>query len=170
MPEIQKIRYTHDAVIDEIIANPAISQGELAARFGYTQAWMSIIVNSDAFQERLAERKAQLIDPKLQATIEDRLDGLARRALDKLLDRLDNGTPISNKDLLSMATLGVGDKNKRPSGPVSQQNLYVVQLPPPAPSAQSWVQTAQGRGASLVIENEPEKPPEESSNLLPLNS
>lgn len=154
MPEIQTVKFTHDAIIDTIIANPAISQGDLAKEFGYTQGWMSIIINSDAFQQRLAERKAELIDPKIRASIEDRIDALAKRSLDKLLDRLDNGTPISNGDLVRMAQLGIGDRNKGPQQAV-QNNLYVVHVPPPAPSAQDWMQTAQGRGSSVVIENDP---------------
>ena len=38
---IQRVKYTHDALIDMIIANPAVSQGQLATQFGInvTQAW-----------------------------------------------------------------------------------------------------------------------------------
>ncbi len=32
-----KLRYTHEAVIDMILAEPGVSQGKLAATFGYTQ-------------------------------------------------------------------------------------------------------------------------------------
>lgn len=154
MPEIQTVKFTHDAIIDTIIANPAITQRQMAQDFGYTESWLSIIINSDAFQQRLAERKAELVDPKIRASIEDRIDALAKRSLDKLLDRLDNGTPISNGDLVRMAQLGIGDRNKGPQQAV-QNNLYVVHVPPPAPSAQDWMQTAQGRGSSVVIENDP---------------
>ena len=34
---IQRVSYTHDALIDMIIANPEVSQGELSKAFGYTQ-------------------------------------------------------------------------------------------------------------------------------------
>ena len=151
MPAIAKIRYTHDAVIDMIIANPAVSQNDLAAEFGFSVSWMSIIINSDAFQNRLAERKAILVDPRLAASIEDRLDVLAKRSLDKLLDRIDQNNPISTTDLVRIATLGVGDKNKKPDKPTVQQNLYVVNLPPPAPNAKEWLSSSQGFGQ--VIEN-----------------
>ena len=86
MSEITKVRYTHDAIIDMIIANPAVSQGDLSREFGFTESWMSIIINSDSFQERLANRKGELVDPKIKASIEARLDAIARRALDRLLD------------------------------------------------------------------------------------
>lgn len=157
MPELARVRYTHDAVIDEILVNPAISQGELARRFGYSQTWMSIVINSDSFQERLAERKAQLTDPVLQASINDRLDAIARRSLDRLIERLDSpAAQIRTADLVAIAKLGVGDKNTRPAGPQVQNNLYVVAVPPPAPDSKTWISNrSTPRGSSEVIENEP---------------
>lgn len=139
--EIKKVRYTHDAVIDEILVNPSISQNELAKIFGFSAGWMSICINSDAFQERLAERKGMLTDPKIIASINERLDAIARRSLEKIMDRLDNpGANIKTMELVAIAKLGVGDKNTRPAGPQLQQNnLYVVNLPPPAQNSQQWL-------------------------------
>jgi len=151
-PSVAKVRYTHDAVIDEIIAEPSVSQGELSRRFGFTETWMSIIINSDAFQERLAERKAILVDPRLIATIEDRLGSLARGSLDKLLERLDSGATIRTSDLVSMAKLAVGDKNSRPAAPMQQNNLYVVALPPRETDSKTWLQNASGRKPPEVID------------------
>jgi hypothetical protein len=149
MSEITKIRYTHDAIIDMIIANPAVSQGDLAREFGFTESWMSIIINSDSFQERLANRKGELVDPKIKASIEARLDAIARRALDRLLDKIDNNHPVSNSDLIRMAALGVGDRNKRPETAPVQQNLYVVNLPPPERDAKTWLRTS-SRGVEVI--------------------
>lgn len=158
-PTLQKVRFTHDAVIDEILLNPAITQRELAKMFGFTEGWMSIIVNSDAFKERLADRKGELVDPAIRAGINDRLDAVARRSLDKILERLDSpmAGSIKNGDLVAMAKLGVGDKNTRPAGPQVQQNLYVVSLPTPAENSQAWLNSARGRtpppgGVPLVEE------------------
>ena len=155
--QIQETRYTHEAIIDEILVNPSDSQGELAKRFKYTETWISIIMNSAAFKERLAERKAQLVDPKLIASIEDRLDGVARRALDKIIDRLDNSAAsIKNNELAAFAKLAIGDRNIRGTS-VPQQNLYVVNIPSPAVSATEWVKSAQGNpmtSAPLIIDNE----------------
>jgi hypothetical protein len=143
-PTVQKMRYTHAAIVDTIIANPEISQGELSKIFGFTQAWMSIIVNSSGFKELLAERKAVFVDPKIQASVNDRLDALARRSLDILLERVENASKEKTADLISMAKLGVGDANSKTPLPV-QTNLYVVNLPPQAKNAISWAENAQGR-------------------------
>jgi hypothetical protein len=144
MPGIATVKYHHDAMIDEIIAFPTISQGELAARFGFTQSWMSIIVNSDSFQERLAERKAELIDPKIRASVEQRLDTLARRSLDKLLEKLDTQQPMTNGDLIACAKLGVGDRNSKGISPMTQNN-FVFQIPAQDKSPSKWLERL-GRG------------------------
>jgi hypothetical protein len=143
MSEIKKVRYTHDAIIDMIIATPEITQRELSRQFGFTEAWMSIIINSDAFQERLAERKGVLVDPKITASIEARVDALAKRALDRLMDRVEakNGIGMRDADLIAAAKLGVGNRNIAPPPPPPQHNLYVVQIPMPATSAQEWMAT-----------------------------
>src|ERR1700688_3901505 len=62
---ICQVRYTHDDMVDTIIANPVITQNELAARYGYTASWISQVITSDAFQARLHERKDQLTDPTI---------------------------------------------------------------------------------------------------------
>lgn len=156
MGELKKVSYSHDAMIDMIIANPAISGGELAKEFGYTQTWISIIVNSDAFKERLAERKGQLIDPQITATIESRLEGLARRSLDRLLERVESQVPLKPMELVAMAKLGAGNRADRPPAPPASNHLYVVNLPPAAPDSKTWLASSSARrppGVSPVISN-----------------
>ena len=74
---IDRVKYTHDAMIDLIIAQPAISQGELAKHFGYSQPWVSRIMNSDAFLARLAQRKAEIVDPQLTLSVDEKLRAVA---------------------------------------------------------------------------------------------
>lgn len=156
MPEIAKVRYTHDAVIDEIIANPAVSQGELAAKFGFTQTWMSIIVNSDAFKYRLESRKAEIVDPKIRASVEERLDGLAKRALDKLMDRIDNNMPFSNADLIQAAKLGVVGKGANGPKLTQNNNLYVIQAPEKAENSSHWLKTTSRAEVIDISHSNPE--------------
>lgn len=85
---IQKVRYTHKAMADLIIANPAISQNELADHFGYSASWVSTILASDAFQSYLAERQEELVDPSIRATIEERFKALAMRSMEILQEKL----------------------------------------------------------------------------------
>ena len=156
-PAIAKVRYTHDAMIDLILSRPEISQAELAKQFGFTQTWISIVVNSDSFKERMAERKAELLDPKIKASLDERVFGAANRAMDRLIDRLDSDThgSIKTQDLVAIAKLAVAPKQTAPAAP--QNNLYVVQLPAPAQNSQAWLANVTGanrtpRGSSEIIE------------------
>lgn len=104
-----KVRYTHAAMIDAIIANPCISQNELAAIFGYTAAWVSQIVTSDAFQEQLAAKNKTLVDPVLQASVEQRFKGLVMRSLDILEQKL-NVPTHTIPDQLVLKTLEISSR------------------------------------------------------------
>lgn len=154
--EVAKMRFYHDAFIDLILTNPSISQNELAKHCGYSVTWVSIIVNSSSFKERLAERKGELVDPQLRATILEKVDGAANRALDRLIDRLDSPThgAIKTQDLVSIAKLSVGPKT---AAPPPAPNLYVVAIPAPASNSQTWLQTAQRhpQGVSDAVEITP---------------
>jgi hypothetical protein len=100
-----KIRYTHDSMIDLIIANPAISQNDIAAHFGYTPSWVSIIFTSDAFQAKLAARRAELVDPAIAATIEETFKALTHQSLKILMKKLE--APVVSDNLaLRAAELG----------------------------------------------------------------
>lgn len=83
-----KLRYTHEAVIDMILAEPGVSQGKLAATFGYTQGWLSTVMGSDAFKAKLAERREEMVDPALRVTIEERFRGVVEKSLEVLQEKL----------------------------------------------------------------------------------
>jgi hypothetical protein len=108
-------------MIDQILANPCISQNELAAVFGYTASWVSLVMASDAFKARLAEKSKDLIDPILRATVEERFKGLVLRSLEILQEKL-NRPPKDVPDQLALRTFelssraaGYGVKDPNPA-------------------------------------------------------
>lgn len=107
-----KMRYSHDAMVDLLIANPGITQRALAGQFGYTEAWVSTIMASDAFKVRLATRREQLVDPSILASIEERFSALAEKSLAVLQEKL--AAPQVSDDLalkacaLGAKALGIG--------------------------------------------------------------
>lgn len=135
---ISKIRYTHDAMIDIIMSNPAVSQGELAQAFGYSQAWISKVIGSDAFQARLAARRKELVDPILVMSIEERFRGLIIQSTEVIANKLeatqDAKLAIQTLELSSKA-LGFGARDRGPT----VNNAFVVQLPQKAEDSQSWL-------------------------------
>jgi transcriptional regulator with XRE-family HTH domain len=85
---IQRINYSHDGMINLILANRGISQNALAKHFGYSASWVSQVMSSDAFQARLLERATELEDPTLVASIEDGLKGMLTRSKEILMEKL----------------------------------------------------------------------------------
>lgn len=148
---LARVKYSHDAMIDLVIANPRISQNEIAGYFGYTVPWVSRIFGSDAFQARLAERKAELVNPALTEAVEGRLKGLAMQSLDILEEKLQatRSADMAMKALeISTKAAGYGARQQN----VAVQNNFVVALPPKSADAQSWAQAH--RPEARVVEAE----------------
>ena len=137
---IAKTAYSHEAMIDVIVAEPRISQDQLAVKFGYSVPWVSRVIGSDAFQGALAKRREEITDPFLIATVEERLRGLATQALDVIATKMAStqNADIALKALdISVKALGFGAR-ERNSGPT--QNNFIVQMPGKAISAESWAE------------------------------
>lgn len=142
---IARVKYTHDAMIDQLIANPGISQGQLATSFGYTQAWVSRVLNSDAFQARLAERKDELVDPVITMTLEEKFKALADLSLQVVTEKLtlSRDANIGLEALkITAKALGYGARKDN----VAIQQNFVVALPGKAPSTEAWAETYAGGG------------------------
>lgn len=153
---IDRVKYTHDAMIDLIIGNPAISQGDLARHFGYTQPWVSRVMNSDAFLARLAERKKDVVDPSLVLSVEEKLRNLASRSLDIVMEKLEvSKNPDTALKALEITTKSLG-YGARPDKVAIQQN-FVVAMPQKSESALEWAAKhaggalSAGRGASAEV-------------------
>jgi len=129
MAEIKRISYSHDAMVDLIIANPGLSQNQIAAHFGYTPSWVSQIIASDAFQARLAERRDEIVDPTIRATVEESLKGLLIRSMDILREKLDRPAHAIPDNLairtaeLSAKALGYGARPELLRGPEAPGDL-----------------------------------------------
>lgn len=107
-----RMRYTHEAMADALVANPGISQGQLAAQFGYTPAWVSTVINSDAFQALLARRRSELVDPEVALTVRERLQAMTvqglkvmQEKLSKPADQVDDSTALK---AIELGTKGLG--------------------------------------------------------------
>lgn len=152
--QIKKITYTHDAMIDMLIKHPEMSKSQLAAHFGYTVGWVSQVTNSDAFRERLAERKDAVVDPALRLSVEERIRGMIDQANDVIMRKLNEApnAAVAIKALTAGAqAIGMGQKA---FGGVVQNN-YIALVPPTAKTAADWTQ--QYRPDPLVIEHKSEE-------------
>lgn len=107
--DLARISYTHDAMIDALIAKPTITNKELQEMFGYTQQWISKIRWSDAFQARLKDRKDELVNPELMMSIEERIKSIVGRSLEVLEEKL-QGDVHDIPDNIVIKALELGSK------------------------------------------------------------
>lgn len=121
---VKRLNYSHDGLINLIIANPGISQNQLAASIGYSASWISQVMSSDAFQSKLAARSAELIDPTLRATVEQNLKGIMHRSLAILNEKL-SASPDKVPDTLALRSLEVAS---RALGYGASQQTVAVQV------------------------------------------
>lgn len=139
---LQRVRYSHEAMIDVLIAEPATTQRELAAMFDRTEGWISIVLNSDVFQARLAERRELEVIPHVTASIKTRINAIASESLQRIHERLlDQAKPPKDEFLLATAklatdALGYGARPAGGSGASPVQ--VVVNVPQQVPDARTW--------------------------------
>ena len=102
-----KSSFSYEQLADTLILNPRISGKELSKLFGYTETWISIVMNSDAFRVVMQRRKGDLVDPILRASIEDHYKALAARSCHVLMEKLSAPVQVISDDLaLKAAALG----------------------------------------------------------------
>lgn len=89
-----RLKYSHKALADTIIMNPTLTGKELAEIFGRTPQWVYIVQNSDAFQQYLSQRQAELVDPAFRATLKEKVQALASRSIDVMAEKLDRSADL----------------------------------------------------------------------------
>lgn len=131
---ICKVRYTHQDMADFIIANPAASQNEMASRYGYSAGWVSQVINSDAFQVYLSSRRAEIQNPALMLTVEERMRSVTARSLDVLQEKLALPADMISDELalraatLGAKALGMGNQAPAPAPPSVSLNDLAERL------------------------------------------
>lgn len=101
---IEKVQHIHECIINDMIAEPTVTQKELAERFGYSAGWIGRMIGSDAFQARLAERREQLLDPQIKAQLNEKMKSVVLQSLNTIQHKLNS--PESSADL-ALASLGI---------------------------------------------------------------
>lgn len=108
---ITKTRYSHDACVEMILQNPWIHQNQLALIFGVTAGWMSTVMQTDAFQAKLAQRREELVDPVLRATLKERFQAVVAKSLEVLQEKLSKPNVNDIPDNLALRAAEMGAKS-----------------------------------------------------------
>lgn len=149
----KKVRWNHMEIIDFMLANPDKRQREIAAHFGLSESWLSITINSNSFKAALAERKEEIVNPMLTATLEERVGAVAAKSMEIVLERLTAPVAPSDDfltDVAKMSLEAMGFGGKGPAQGTNNGVQVIVNLPGKSPSAQSWAERWQGGGGAPV--------------------
>ncbi len=165
---VGKANYTHAAMADLILANPAINQNDIAAHFGYTPGWISQVIGSDAFQAYLATRKEQIVDPILRGAVEESFRGLVLQSMTKLREKLDaNPSDQLVLEVFKNSTRALGYGSRVEINAKVQHSHSLVgilgSLPPPS----RVVKTIPGPAEDPSVRSTPATNLLPSSNLQP---
>lgn len=121
MGKLARVKYSHLDMIDYIIANPGCGLKELAARYGYSLGWISNIQASDAWKAAMAKRRAELVDPVMHSTIQERFEGITALSLERLKEKLEQPQVSDNVVLraveLGAKAMGIGGNAPPPPPP-----------------------------------------------------
>jgi len=82
--QLGRLSITHEAIMDWLISNPGRGQmGRCAIHFGFTRAWLSSMVHSDAFQAKLRDKQDVMFTGTV-IPLRDQMNGVAQRAIERL--------------------------------------------------------------------------------------
>ena len=99
--------YTHEGMVDLIVANPTWTHKQFAAAYGRPASWFATLLATDAFQLVLDGRRSEVTDPSITATLEERVRALTIKSLTVLQGKLESSKV---DDLLVMSSLNAGIK------------------------------------------------------------
>lgn len=141
-------------LVDEVLSSPGASLGELSRKFGLSRAWLSTVMNSDAFGEMLQARRAEVVDPVVAAKLNDKLLALAEVSAEVVTERVEAGgdAKLALK-AIEVATRALGMGAAKSTVNV-QQNAYVVALPQRSVDTSEWLQSHAPARPVLTIEND----------------
>lgn len=128
---IAKLGIRHDAILHFMLANPTVPKGEVAQRFNVSPAWLSTIINSEAFLEARA-LYTDLAFHESVLPMREKLVIAADKALDRMIALTELETDLDKVRKTAETTLaacGFGTM-KGPTAPGVQINIGVGNASP----------------------------------------
>lgn len=111
---VAKLSMRHDAILQFMLANPLAPKSEVAFRFNVTPAWLSTVINSEAFLEARA-MYTDLAFHESTLPMREKLMVAADKALDRLNELLPNENDLDTVRKTAesvLSSLGFGSTSK----------------------------------------------------------
>ena len=163
--DLKKLSHRHQAIAEWLLANPDKNLATCASELGYTQAWLSTIVNSQMFKAFYAKLLGDYHDDRI-VPLRDKLNGVAHRAADKLSEKIDG---VESAEVL-MDILNKSHQRLEPSLGKQRSNNLTVIFPPVDPrvvaAARARIidQTARPVNEEVpALSHQPEAEPQEAA-------
>lgn len=130
MAEVVKLSHTHEAIMAFMVANPTVPLKDVAAKFNFTQGWLSQLIHSSLFQAQLHYRQ-DVEFSEAALSVRDRLQEMAHTSLEKINERIALGGLGPDHLLasaeLALKSLGFGAPKASAPTAVINNNTYVTQ-------------------------------------------
>lgn len=126
--QLTDISHTHEAIMNFMIAAPQLPLRDVAAHFGYTQAWLSTLIHSDLFQARLREKQG-LVMSGIAEDLTAKLKAVADVGIEKIAQQLETSEDprfLLESTKLALTHLGFGAKPAAGAVNVNAQNVQQV--------------------------------------------
>lgn len=133
----EAVKPIHEMLVDLVIANPGASAAELAYKLQRHPVTVRLYLRSDLFRELYAKRRAQVVDPRLEAKVEDLMEAVVGEAVEVLGKRVAESQDF---DLAERALAAIGPMSRfgaKTAAPMVQTN-FIVPMPPRAASSADW--------------------------------
>ena len=121
--DLTKLRARHHAVA-KYLATGLYSEGMIAGLTGYTATTISKLKNSPAMHELVAHYRAD--SNAAHQVVQERLNTVAMRAVEKLEERLDDEKGLDDNSLIQLAKLGLDRSGHGPTSKVQQEHTMLV--------------------------------------------
>jgi hypothetical protein len=152
--QVAKLRIPHHAILDLMLANPFMTQNDIAKEAGYSVSWLSVLVNSDSFKSELNKRRTELnevLAVEIQTDVTANLRSLALGGINKTKELIANSInleQVTSATESALKLLGYGEQ-KKPQDPSNvTYNIDARQMSP------ALINARQNFGRPLVtIEN-----------------
>jgi len=112
--QLMKVSHIHECIINELCANPRITQLELSEMYGYTPTWMSRVLGSDSFKARLAERREELLRPDVRQRLNDRMQTVVMQSMDVVQKKLNSAEVSADMALKALGIASTAMNLTRP--------------------------------------------------------
>ena len=112
----RRMRWWYEQLADYMMAHPQARQNDIATYFGRSASTISVIINSDAFQNYLRSRRANHT-AALDQSVRTKMLDVADKGFDLILDRFEKKKDSIPLDMLVKTTEMVLKASQPQSGP-----------------------------------------------------